>query len=275
MGVLSQLGFEARPANILQQLVQKVSSSRPGAWFFARTLYVQDKVLFKATKGRLTVPTLLAGLPVLMLTTTGAKTGKRRTMPLVGIPIDDDLAIIGSNYGQKNTPGWVYNLEADPTATVEYRDRTIEVVARRADDHEAVPGQGRPPDHPGVRPRGCEPSRWSLRGRSGSCGCPRLPGSPIPTNPKGTTMDLVAVVDLISSFEDWKVIFDEDAEERAKFAESWLVGQTDEEKVIILARNVDLPAMAAFMGTPEFAERAQPYQSGVTLYGLSEMAPPA
>ncbi len=137
MGVLSQLGFEARPANILQQLVQKVSSSRPGAWFFARTLYVQDKALFKATKGRLTVPTLLAGLPVLMLTTTGAKTGKRRTMPLVGIPIDDDLAIIGSNYGQKNTPGWVYNLEADPTATVEYRDRTIEVVTRRADDHEA------------------------------------------------------------------------------------------------------------------------------------------
>jgi len=88
-------------------------------------------------------------------------------------------------------------------------------------------------------------------------------------------MDLVAVVDLISSFEDWKVIFDEDAEERAKFAESWLVGQTDEEKVIILARNVDLPAMAAFMGTPEFAERARPYQSGVTLYSLSEMAPPA
>ncbi len=136
MGVLNELGFEVRSANALQRIVQKVASSRPGAWFFAKTLYMQDKVLFTITKGRLTVPGLLAGLPVLMLTTTGAKTGKRRTMPLLGIPLADDVAVIGSNYGQKNTPGWVYNLEADPAATIQYRDRTVKVVARRADHHE-------------------------------------------------------------------------------------------------------------------------------------------
>jgi len=73
---------------------------------------------------------------VVMFTTTGAKTGKRRTMPLLGIPVGEDLAVIGSNYGQKNTPGWVYNLEADPSATVGYRDRSVEVVARRADETE-------------------------------------------------------------------------------------------------------------------------------------------
>jgi deazaflavin-dependent oxidoreductase (nitroreductase family) len=54
-------------------------------------------------------------------------------MPLLGIPVGEDLAVIGSNYGQKNTPGWVYNLEADPSATVGYRDRTVDVLARRAD----------------------------------------------------------------------------------------------------------------------------------------------
>ncbi|MGI9624154.1 MAG: nitroreductase family deazaflavin-dependent oxidoreductase, partial [Acidimicrobiales bacterium] len=61
------------------------------------------------TGGKTTVPGLLAGLRVVMLTTTGAKSGEPRTMPLVGIPSDGDLAVIGSNFGQGPTPGWVYN----------------------------------------------------------------------------------------------------------------------------------------------------------------------
>ena len=136
MGSLHELGFEVKTANALQRMIQAVGSSRPGAWLFSKTLYQPDKVLFKATGGRLTVPAFLAGLPVVMLTTTGAKTGQSRTMPLLGIPVGEDLAVIGSNYGQKNTPSWVYNLEADPSATIGYRDCTVEVVARRADETE-------------------------------------------------------------------------------------------------------------------------------------------
>ena len=133
MGALRELGFEVKSANGLQRVIQEVGSSRPGAWLFSKTLYPMDKALLKFTGGRLTVPGLLAGLPVVMLTTTGAKTGKLRAMPLLGIPVGEDLAVIGSNYGQKNTPGWVYNLEADPSAAVGYRDRTVDVLARRAD----------------------------------------------------------------------------------------------------------------------------------------------
>ena len=136
MGALRELGFEVKPANALQRMVQAVTSTPPMAWLFSKTLYQQDKALFRVSGGRLTVPALLAGLPVVMFTTTGAKTGKRRTMPLLGIPVGEDLAVIGSNYGQKNTPGWVYNLEADPSATVGYRDRSVEVVARRATEAE-------------------------------------------------------------------------------------------------------------------------------------------
>jgi deazaflavin-dependent oxidoreductase (nitroreductase family) len=136
MGALGKLGFEVRSANVLQRAVQKVASTRFGAWYFSKTLHLPDKALFKVTGGRLTVPALLAGLPVMMLTTTGAKTGKPRTMPLLGIPVGEDLAVIGSNYGQRNTPGWVYNLEADPSAIIAYRDRSVEVVARRADEAE-------------------------------------------------------------------------------------------------------------------------------------------
>jgi deazaflavin-dependent oxidoreductase (nitroreductase family) len=74
----------------------------------------------------------MAGLPVIMMTTTGAKTGKDRTMPLVGIPMGDDLAVMGSNFGQSSTPGWVYNLRAKPEATVEFGSESVAVAARSA-----------------------------------------------------------------------------------------------------------------------------------------------
>ena len=137
VGVLEQLGYELRPPNAVQRLTQKVAASRPGAWTAQRVLYPLDKVVFRSTKGRATVASLTAGLPVIMLTTTGAKSGEQRTMPLVGTPYGDDIAIIGSNYGQERTPGWVYNLEADPGAVVTYRDIAVDVVARRLDDAEA------------------------------------------------------------------------------------------------------------------------------------------
>lgn len=137
VGVLEQLGYELGPPNAAQRLTQKVAASRPGAWTTQRVLYPLDKVVFRSTKGRATVASLTAGLPVIMLTTTGAKSGEQRTMPLVGTPYGDDIAIIGSNYGQERTPGWVYNLEADPVAAVAYRDVTVDVIARRLDDVEA------------------------------------------------------------------------------------------------------------------------------------------
>jgi deazaflavin-dependent oxidoreductase (nitroreductase family) len=143
MGVLSQLGYTTKPANVVQRGVQKLAASRPGAWAFQRTLYAIDRPLFRASNGRWSGPGILAGVPVIMLTTTGAKTGLPRSMPLVGIPLGDDrddLALIGSNYGQQHTPGWVYNLEADPHATVAYRERSVAVVARpaTADETEAA-----------------------------------------------------------------------------------------------------------------------------------------
>jgi len=133
MGVLEELGYTVKPPNAAQRGMQKVASTKPAAWVFQRTLYPMDRVLFRRSKGRLTVPGIVAGLPVILLTTTGAKTGKERTMPLLGVPIGDDMAVIGSNYGQEHTPGWVFNLEADPSATVSYREASVAATARRAD----------------------------------------------------------------------------------------------------------------------------------------------
>jgi deazaflavin-dependent oxidoreductase (nitroreductase family) len=79
---------------------------------------------------------VVTGLPVVMVTTTGARTGKQRTMPLLGIPIGDDVALIGGNFGQTTAPGWVYNLTADGAATISYRNASVDVTARLANDVE-------------------------------------------------------------------------------------------------------------------------------------------
>jgi len=137
MGLQEALGYEPGSANIVQRLMQRIASSRPGSWLFQKLLYRIDRPIFRWSRGRITVPGLVAGLPVIMLTTTGAKSGIERTMPLVGVPVEGDLAVIGSNYGQPATPGWVHNLEANPTGRVAYRDASVEVVARPATDEES------------------------------------------------------------------------------------------------------------------------------------------
>lgn len=136
MGVLQELGYDVRPANAIQRAVQRVAAWGPISRLFQKTLHVIDRPLYRWSKGRLTVPGLLAGLPVVLLTTTGAKSGQPRSMPLLGIPMGDDIAVIGSNFGTERTPGWVVNLEADPVATVGWRDRSATVLARRASSEE-------------------------------------------------------------------------------------------------------------------------------------------
>lgn len=136
MGLMSELGYEHGDTNAVRRAVQRIVASRPGAWLFSKFLHVVDKPMFRVSGGRYTLPSLLAGLPVVMVTTTGRRSGEPRTMPLLAIPCGDDLAIIGSNFGQVSTPGWVYNLEAFPHATIEYRGSSVDVAARRADDAE-------------------------------------------------------------------------------------------------------------------------------------------
>ncbi len=131
MGLQTELGFRWTPPNPVQRSLQRVAATKAGGWTFQRTLYRVDRPLHRWSDGRLTVPGLLTGLPVIMLTTTGAKTGEARTMPVAGIPLDDDLVILGTNYAQARTPGWVFNLEKDPRASVEWRSTAVAVDAHR------------------------------------------------------------------------------------------------------------------------------------------------
>ena len=144
MGLIDQLDYRIPEANRLQRLVWKVSSSRPGAWLFAKTLHHIDRLVLRLSRERATVPGVLAGLPVITLATTGARTGQRREVPLVGVPAGDQIAVIGTRFGQPRTPGWYFNLRAEPRAEVGYRGRTVPVVVREAegDEREAVWARG-------------------------------------------------------------------------------------------------------------------------------------
>src|SRR3954452_10840670 len=101
-----------------QRLLQRLVALRPASWFFARTLHPLDRLLLRLSHGRVSVPGVLTGLPVIMLTTIGAKTGKLRTVPVVGLSDGGKIVVIASNYGQAHHPGWYYNLRAHPEATL-------------------------------------------------------------------------------------------------------------------------------------------------------------
>jgi len=136
MGLASDLGYRLPRPNASQRLVQSFASTRPGAWLFSRTLRHLDDLVGRLTRGRQSVPELLAGLPVIDVTTTGRRSGLPRTSHLISVPGNDGLAVLGTNFGQRSTPAWVLNLEADPRAAVTYRGTTVEVVARAATEAE-------------------------------------------------------------------------------------------------------------------------------------------
>ncbi len=78
------------------------------------------------------------GRPLLLLTTTGAKSGQRRTTPMMYISDGDRLLVIASNAGALTHPDWYYNLAAHPEVTVEVGTETFDataVVTKGAERH--------------------------------------------------------------------------------------------------------------------------------------------
>ena len=137
MGLVTDLGYSHRTANPVHRALRWLGGTRVGAWVFSRTMRHIDSAIAKLTKGRQSASGLLAGLAVLDLTTTGRKSGQRRTSHLIATPYSDTMALLGTNFGQESTPAWALNLEADPRATVTYRGTSRDVVARPATDQEA------------------------------------------------------------------------------------------------------------------------------------------
>ena len=71
-------------------------------------------------------------VPLLLLHTTGAKTGKERVNPLAYQAVGDDVAVFASKGGSPKHPDWYRNRVAEPRATIEIGNETIPVRARVA-----------------------------------------------------------------------------------------------------------------------------------------------
>ena len=90
--------------------------------------------LYRASGGRLLGK--LVGMKVLLLTTTGAKSGASRTTALTYLEAGGAYVVIGSFLGEPRHPAWVHNLRANPRATVQVGAREIAVTGREAHGEE-------------------------------------------------------------------------------------------------------------------------------------------
>src|SRR6185503_12815776 len=82
---------------------------------------------FRTNEGKVTG--IFGGAPLLLLTTTGAKSGRTHTAPLVYLQDGDRIAIFGSKGGAPSHPAWYHNLVANPEVTVEVPGDTFEARA--------------------------------------------------------------------------------------------------------------------------------------------------
>jgi deazaflavin-dependent oxidoreductase (nitroreductase family) len=95
-----------------------------------------NNVVYRLSDGRVAghVP---SGAPICLLTTTGRRTGRRRTVPLLYLPHGDGgMVLVASRGGMSTAPAWYANLRSDPRATVEVGARRREMVARPASEVE-------------------------------------------------------------------------------------------------------------------------------------------
>jgi deazaflavin-dependent oxidoreductase (nitroreductase family) len=96
-----------------------------------RAMSVVNTWIFRASGGRLGGK-FRYGAPVLLLTTTGRKSGERRTTPLIYLDDRAGIVLVASKGGMSHSPGWYHNLMAHPECEVQIGGRTRRMLARRA-----------------------------------------------------------------------------------------------------------------------------------------------
>ena len=117
------------PSRLVRSLRAAVSTA-PASAVLARTLRPADALLSRWGAARTGASGLLVGLPVVTLTTTGARSGLPRTVPLIPVVTEAAFAVLGTNFGGERTPAWVLNLEAHPEASIAFAGRDLRVLPK-------------------------------------------------------------------------------------------------------------------------------------------------
>lgn len=124
-----------RKPNHLQKWIHRFFMLRPVTAFFAPRVHRIDLAFLKLTRGRFTASEIL-GWNIILLTTTGAKTGQPRTMPLMAFFDGKKIALVASSFGREHNPGWFYNLQANPECEVQFDGNSGNYIAHEASGEE-------------------------------------------------------------------------------------------------------------------------------------------
>ena len=118
----------------IERALGRAAASRPGGWLFVNVLMHVDRWLLRVTRGRLSTA---AGTRfhrhIVMLTTTGARTGRPRSVPLLALFDGQSVILIASRGGHAKHPAWYHNLRAHPLATAMVLGRKTQYRAREAE----------------------------------------------------------------------------------------------------------------------------------------------
>lgn len=101
--------------SIYERTLERFARTSAGYWYVTRLAPKLDPPLLRISGGRVSS---VYPVPVMLLTTTGAKSGLPRTLPLLYLTDGDSLVLVASNYGRPGNPAWYRNLKANPTVDV-------------------------------------------------------------------------------------------------------------------------------------------------------------
>ena len=96
----------------LRQIILTMAGTRPGMWLFFLYVRLIDLPISRLTKGAFIPSAYWNIMPIIYLTTTGAKSGIPRSTPVLCIIDGENLILVGSNWGNLKNPSWAYNLRA-------------------------------------------------------------------------------------------------------------------------------------------------------------------
>ncbi|MEH6551647.1 MAG: nitroreductase family deazaflavin-dependent oxidoreductase [Pseudomonadales bacterium] len=99
------------------ELVNKCLNSKQVIAFLKAVIPPLDIFLLRISKGHVNV----AMQCVALLETIGAKSGQKRLLPLLCMPVDKGIALVASNWGQARHPAWYFNLKAMPEVNMTFR----------------------------------------------------------------------------------------------------------------------------------------------------------
>lgn len=117
---------QARTA-VWKRAVARLVATRPGAVIHRTLAAPLDGPLMRATGGRVSLE--VGAVPVVVLTSTGARSGRPRETPLIYFTDGDGVILVASNYGGARHPGWYHNLLAHPECELRVGERGGRFVA--------------------------------------------------------------------------------------------------------------------------------------------------